>query len=80
MLSDIASCLDELGAGVTDASGRAACLAQVLAQQFGFAGDAATYDDPDNADLIRAIDRLQGMPISCKRGVEAADYAACAVG
>lgn len=64
VLSDIASRLDEVGAGVADASGRAACLTQVLAQEFGFAGDAETYDDPDNADLIRVIDRLRGLPIS----------------
>ncbi len=64
VLSDIASRLDEVGAGAADASGRAACLAQVLAEEFGFAGDVETYDDPDNADLIRIIDRLRGLPIS----------------
>lgn len=64
VLSDIASRLDEVSAGVADASGRAACLAQVLAVEFGFAGDTETYDDPDNADLIRVIDRLRGLPIS----------------
>lgn len=64
VLSDIASRLDEVGAGVADASERAACLAQVLAEEFGFDGDTDTYDDPDNADLIRVIDRLHGLPIS----------------
>jgi len=64
VLSDIASRLEEVGAGVDHASERAACLAQVLAGEFGFAGDAETYDDPDNADLIRVIDRLRGLPIS----------------
>ncbi len=64
VLSDIAARLDEVGAGIADAAGRAACLAQVLAGEFGFAGDAATYDDPANADLIRVIDRLRGLPIS----------------
>ncbi len=64
VLSDIASRLDEVSAGVADALGRAACLAQVLAMEFGFAGDTETYDDPDNADLIRVIDRLRGLPIS----------------
>lgn len=64
VLSSIASRLDEVGAGVADAPERAACLAQVLAEEFGFAGDTETYDDPDNADLIRVIDRLRGLPIS----------------
>lgn len=36
---------------------RANVSATVLGEQFGFAGDAATYDDPTNADLIRARDR-----------------------
>lgn len=64
VLSDIASRLDEVGADADTASERAACLARVLADEFGFAGDAETYDDPDNADLIRVIDRLRGLPIS----------------
>lgn len=64
VLSSIAARLDEVGTGAADASERAACLAQVLAGEFGFAGDAQTYDDPDNADLIRVIDRLRGLPIS----------------
>lgn len=63
-LSDMASRLDAVGAGISDASERAACLAQVLAGEFGLSGDAETYDDPDNADLIRVIDRLRGLPIS----------------
>lgn len=64
VLSDIASRLDGLGAGVVVVSERAACLAQVIAEEFGFSGDADTYDDPDNADLIRVIDRRHGLPIS----------------
>ena len=36
----------------------------MLAEEFGFLGDAETYDDPDNADLIRVIDRLRGLPVS----------------
>ncbi|WP_343440664.1 hypothetical protein, partial [Enterococcus lactis] len=43
VLSDIASRLDGVGAGVVDASERAARLTQVLAEEFGFSGDAETY-------------------------------------
>lgn len=64
VLSDIASRLGEVGADAADGSERAACLAQVLAGEFGFVGDRQTYDDPDNADLIRVVDRLRGLPIS----------------
>ena len=43
---------------------RAAALANVLAEEFGFVGDVETYDDPANADLIRVIDRRRGLPVS----------------
>ena len=43
---------------------RAAALAQVLAEEYGFVGDRSRYDDPDNADLIRVMDRRRGLPVS----------------
>jgi regulator of sirC expression with transglutaminase-like and TPR domain len=43
---------------------RARALAEVIAGEFGFAGDRTTYDSPDNADLIRVIDRRRGLPVS----------------
>ncbi|WP_375271641.1 SirB1 family protein [Sphingomonas sp.] len=46
------------------ASAQAAVLSAVLTREFGFSGDRDHYDDPDNADLIRVIDRRRGMPIS----------------
>ena len=42
----------------------AAALARVLGGEFGFAGDAETYDDPANADLIRVLERRRGLPVS----------------
>ena len=36
----------------------------MLGGEFGFTGDRSTYDDPDNADLIRLIDRRRGLPVS----------------
>ena len=32
--------------------------------EFGFAGDAESYDAPLNADLIRVLDRRRGLPVS----------------
>jgi len=64
VVAAIASRLGELGADATSASERAECLAQVLGGEFGFAGDRQTYDDPDNADLIRVVDRRRGLPVS----------------
>lgn len=39
-------------------------LAEVLGAEFGFEGDAETYDDPANADLMRVMDRRRGLPVA----------------
>jgi regulator of sirC expression with transglutaminase-like and TPR domain len=43
---------------------RARRINDVLYRRFGYAGDSASYDDPDNADLLRVIDRRVGLPVS----------------
>lgn len=43
---------------------QAACVSYVLAKELGFAGDSATYDDPQNANLMRVIDRRKGLPVA----------------
>jgi len=43
---------------------RAAALADLLADGFGYAGDAETYDDLANANLIRVIERRRGLPVA----------------
>ena len=50
------------GMNETDALIRA--LADTIAVRHGYAGDSATFDDPQNADLIRVIDRRRGLPVS----------------
>lgn len=64
LLDAIANRLEVIGEGAVTARARADALAAVMAGEFGFVGDAATYDDPANADLIRVIDRHQGLPVS----------------
>ncbi len=64
LLADIAVRLDAVGGDAATAEDRAAALASVLAGEFGFIGDQDSYDDPDNADLIRVIDRRRGLPVS----------------
>lgn len=39
-------------------------LADVLATDYGYAGDTLTYDDPQNANLLRVIDRRKGLPVA----------------
>jgi regulator of sirC expression with transglutaminase-like and TPR domain len=47
--------------GVAD---RIAALNASLFDRHGYEGDAATYDDLDNANLIRVIDRRKGLPVA----------------
>ena len=62
--------LDEIGdrleafaeAETPEAQGKA--LAKVFHDEFGFVGDADSYDAPLNADLIRVLDRRRGLPVS----------------
>ena len=42
----------------------AACLAQVVFGQYGYRGDDLTYDDLQNANFMRVIDRRKGLPVA----------------
>ena len=42
----------------------ALALSSVLANEFHYSGDEETYDDLDNANLMRVIDRRKGLPVS----------------
>jgi len=64
VLETIALRLAAVAGEATAAQEQAAALSMVLADEFGFVGDAETYDDPANADLIRVIDRRRGLPVS----------------
>jgi regulator of sirC expression with transglutaminase-like and TPR domain len=54
----------------TDAEGdaglqaRSTTLSKVLAGQFSYQGDRQTYDDLQNANLMRVIDRKKGLPVA----------------
>lgn len=47
-----------------DAEARRAVLAHLLGGLFRFAGDAETYDDLANANLIRVLERRRGLPVA----------------
>jgi len=64
LLRDIAQRLSVVGAAARTSLEQAEALVAVLAGEFGFAGDADTYDAPLNADLIRVLDRRRGLPVS----------------
>jgi len=63
LLDEIADRLEDYAEAETpEAQGEA--LAKVFHEEFGFVGDADSYDAPLNADLIRVLDRRQGLPVS----------------
>jgi regulator of sirC expression with transglutaminase-like and TPR domain len=50
--------------GTNDLSMRAEALAGLIAGRYAYAGDAETYDDLANANLIRVIERRKGLPVA----------------
>jgi regulator of sirC expression with transglutaminase-like and TPR domain len=51
--------------GETDSAAlRLACLRRILHEQQGYAGDVESYDDLQNANMIRVIERRRGLPIA----------------
>lgn len=54
-----------LNAGADDdVRTRLAAIKHILCDREGYTGDTETYDDLQNADLVRVIDRRKGLPIS----------------
>ena len=47
-----------------DAIQQARILSEVLSDRHKYSGDTLTYDDPQNADLIRVIERRKGLPVA----------------
>lgn len=58
--------LDDAAATDDDSilAARADMLRNVLASRHGYRGDDSTYDDLQNADLTRVIDRRRGLPVA----------------
>jgi len=46
------------------ASVRLGALNEVIAGRYGYAGDRQSYDDLQNANLMRVIDRRRGLPVA----------------
>lgn len=52
------------GKGVRTLRDRIAALRDVVFRQHGYHGDGETYDDMQNANLMRVIDRRKGIPVA----------------
>lgn len=64
-LRELSSDLAAEAAGMAPvAADQAAALAEVMAVRHGYQGDDQTYDDLENADLMRVIDRRRGLPVA----------------
>jgi regulator of sirC expression with transglutaminase-like and TPR domain len=47
-----------------DLAARARALNEIILLKYGYSGDQLTYDDLQNANLIRVIDRRKGLPVA----------------
>lgn len=63
-VTTLAGRLAEIGGQARSAIAQAEALSEVMAEEYGLAGDRETYEDPRNADLIDVIDRRRGMPVA----------------
>ena len=55
---------EDHAADTGDTARRRALLAQLLHDEWGFSGDAETYDDMANANLIHVLERRRGLPVA----------------
>lgn len=60
----VAGAMADRQADQGDVARRAALLAAVLHDRFGYAGDNERYDAPANANLIQVIERRRGLPVA----------------
>src|SRR6267378_807096 len=51
-------------AAAGDVAERARALNEIVLLKYGYSGDALTYDDLQNANLMRVIDRRRGLPVA----------------
>lgn len=63
-LTLLARSVAEAALRAPDLAGRVAALNAILYGRYGYAGDTVTYEDPQNANLMRVIDRRKGLPVA----------------
>lgn len=64
-LAELAADLADLVPAAGDMlDARVAALRQVIAGRHGYDGDRRTYDDLQNANLVKVIDRRRGLPVA----------------
>lgn len=63
-LEALVSSVAQSALDVTSAGDAAGLLSDTLAGEFDYMGDDLTYDDLQNANLMRVIDRRKGLPVA----------------
>ena len=60
----VASMASDLGDLVHRRGASPEMLAEIVARSYGYRGDSESYDDLQNADLVRVIERRKGLPVA----------------
>src|SRR5207253_4907287 len=47
-----------------DLAARVQALNEIILLKYGYSGDELTYDDLQNANLMRVVDRRKGLPVA----------------
>lgn len=63
-LNRMAEDLDRSASGLDTLDGRVEALNRTVFEAYGYEGDRRTYDDLQNANIIRVIDRRRGLPVA----------------
>ncbi|MEX2618471.1 MAG: transglutaminase-like domain-containing protein [Alphaproteobacteria bacterium] len=63
-LAALASDVGRAAGGADSLSERLDAMNTTLVSQYGYSGDALNYDDMQNANLMRVIDRRKGLPVA----------------
>ncbi|MGH7096143.1 MAG: SirB1 family protein [Stellaceae bacterium] len=63
-LRDLARDVGRHATGRGDLAAQARVLNGIILLKYSYSGDEATYDDPQNANLMRVIDRRKGLPVA----------------
>src|SRR5271156_837568 len=63
-LATIARDVGRHGGAGGDLTARVQALNEIILLKYGYSGDELTYDDLQNANLMRVVDRRKGLPVA----------------
>jgi len=63
-LQELDDMSDRVARCVEQAPEPVSCLARVIGAELGYEGDSVNYDDLQNANLMRVMDRRKGLPVA----------------